>query len=112
VAFTSRNSLKPLTKRRILVKLVSLGVAALVGVGSFGTAFAQSKTFAPDPQTCVSNVSALDVNADTFVDNREMAQYGRIETNVDTDGDGRISSNEVTVACRDGALDALEPEGG
>ena len=94
------------------MKLTSLGVAALISVGTFGTAFAQSKTFGADPQNCVSNVSALDTNGDSYVDNGEMATYSRIETNVDTDGDGRISRNEVTVACRDGALDALQPKGG
>ena len=94
------------------MKIVNLGVAALISVGTFGTAFAQSKTLGPDPQNCVSRVSALDTNGDSYVDNREMAEYGRIETNVDTNGDGRISSNEVTVACRNGAMDALQPEGG
>ena len=94
------------------MRFTSLGVAALLSVGTFSTAFAQSKTFSADPQNCVSNVSALDTNGDSYVDNREMAEYGRIETNVDTNRDGRISSNEVTVACRDGALDALQPKGG
>jgi hypothetical protein len=94
------------------VKLVSLGVAALIGAGMFSGAFAQSNTFGADPQTCVSNIGALDTNGDGFVDNREMAAYGRIESNVDTNGDGRISSNEVVVACRDGALEALKPNGG
>ena len=87
-------------------------MAALISVGTFSTAFAQSNTFAPDPRNCVSNVSALDTNGDCYVDNREMAEYGRIETNVDTDRDGRISRTEVTVACRDDALEALQPKGG
>jgi len=94
------------------VKFTSLGVAALLGVGTFSTAFAQSNTFSADPQNCVSNVSALDTNRDSYVDNSEMAEYGRIETNVDTDRDGRISPKEVTVACRDGALETLQPKGG
>ena len=94
------------------MKFINLGVAALMTAGTFGTAFAQQTTFSPDPRNCVSNVSALDTNGDNYVDNTEMAEYGRIETNVDTDRDGRISSNEVTVACRDGALEALQPKGG
>ena len=94
------------------MRFTSLGVAALLSVGTFSTAFAQSNTFAPDPRNCVSNVSALDINDDSYVDNREMAEYGRIETNVDTNRDDRISRNEVTVACRDGALEALQPKGG
>ena len=56
------------------MKFTSLGVAALLGVGTFSTAFAQSNTFSADPQNCVSNVSALDTNRDSYVDNSEMAE--------------------------------------
>ena len=94
------------------MKLLNLGVAALLSAGTFGAALAQQNSFSPDPRNCVSNVSALDVNGDSYVDNREMAEYGRVQTNVDIDGDGRISPNEMVVACRDGALEALEPKGG
>jgi hypothetical protein len=98
-------------KRRKFMKLMSMGVAAIIAASTFGVAQAQQNHFGPDPKTCVSNVSALDTNGDSYVDNTEMAEYGRIENNVDTNGDGRISAQETTVACRDGALQALKPQG-
>jgi hypothetical protein len=92
------------------MKIMSLGAAAILAATTFGAAQAAQNTFAANPENCVANVAALDLNGDSYVDSQEMAQYGRIESNVDTDGDGRISNQETTVACRDGALAALEPK--
>jgi hypothetical protein len=88
------------------MRIMSLGAAAIIAATTFGAAQAQKV----NPENCVANVAALDVNGDGYVDSQEMAQYGRIETNVDTDGDGRISNQETTVACRDGAMAALKPK--
>lgn len=65
---------------------------------------------ATNPDNCVADIGALDANGDGYVDNTEYASYGRVEMNVDTDGDGRISADERIVACREGALQALKPE--
>ncbi len=39
-----------------------------------------------------------------------MAKYGKIDTKVDTNGDGRLSKKEMTVACNDKTMQALEPK--
>lgn len=92
------------------MKFASFALAAALSAASFGVAQAQSPTLMEDPQLCVSRVAALDQNRDTYVDAGEYESYGRIATNVDLDGDGRISAEERVVACRDGALEALRPQ--
>lgn len=92
------------------MKFSSFALAAALSAASFGVANAASPTLTEDPRLCTSRVAALDVDRDTYVDAGEYETYGRIATNVDTDGDGRISENERVVACRDGALEALQPK--
>ncbi|WP_088342536.1 MULTISPECIES: hypothetical protein [Rhodomicrobium] len=93
------------------MKFSSFALAAALSAASYGVAQAQSSnTLTEDPRLCVSRATALDVNRDTYIDAQEYESYGRIATNVDTNGDGRISAEERTVACRDGALEALRPK--
>ena len=92
--------------KKTLTTLAAALAAALVF-----SPIAQAKDMYTDPDKCVAEVGALDVNGDGYVDNDEYAAYGRVETNVDTDGDGRISGDEKVVACKDGAMQALKPKG-
>ncbi|MBU1211337.1 MAG: hypothetical protein KJ587_08700 [Alphaproteobacteria bacterium] len=70
---------------------------------------AQAQEMYTDPDKCVAEVGKLDVDGDGYVDNNEYSAYGRIETNVDTDKDGKISGDEKVVACKGGAMQALKP---
>ena len=72
---------------------------------SFGSVQAQTRV---DPDKCIAEIGALDTNGDGYVDGREFARYGQIETNVDTDHDGWISAEERTVACRRGVFRSLQ----
>lgn len=93
------------------MKITTFAIAAAMTAASFGVASAQSgSSFKSDPSQCMANVGALDKNGDGFLDNSEMSAYGRVETNVDVNGDGRISAQEMTVVCRDGAAQALQPK--
>ncbi len=92
------------------MKISTFALAAAMTAASFGVASAQSGAFKSDPSQCMANVGALDKNGDGFLDNTEMSAYGRVETNVDVNGDGRISAQEMTVVCRDGASQALQPK--
>lgn len=91
------------------MKFTSVGLASLMVLGLASLANAQENRF-QSPDQCVSEVGALDANGDGFVDNTEYAQYGDIQTNVDTDSDGRISRDELTVACDSDLANALMPK--
>ena len=92
------------------MKTVNIGLASLLLFGMAGVANAQTSTY-QDPDQCRAEVTALDVDSDGYITDAEIADRGNIETNVDTDGDGRISSDEVVVACDSKLMDALTPKG-
>lgn len=87
-------------------------LAAAMATGLALSPAAHAKEMYTDPDKCVSEIGALDKNGDGYVDNTEHSQYGRIDTNVDTDGDGKISGDEKVVACKGGAMQALNPNKG
>ncbi len=89
--------------------VLKLALAGVLSVAAMSPAFAQSVY--SSPENCVAEVGKLDTNGDGYVDNTEASQYGRIETNVDTNGDGRLSADERTVACKSGLMDAFKPSG-
>jgi hypothetical protein len=92
------------------MKTANIGLASLLILGLAGSANAQTSAY-QDPDQCSAEVTALDVDRDGYITNAEIAGRGTIETNVDTDGDGRISSDEVVVACDSKLMDALTPRG-
>ena len=92
------------------MKLIHAGLASLLIIGTAGSAFAQSSVYT-DPKQCTTEVGGLDVNADGYVDAAEMKGRGEINTNVDVNGDGRISRDEMTVACDSKTMEALTPKG-
>jgi len=92
------------------MKTVNIGLASLLLLGMAGVANAQTSPY-QDPAQCRAEVTALDVNGDGYITDAEIAGRGSIETNVDTDGDGRISGDEVVVACDSKLMDALTPQG-
>lgn len=90
------------------MRTVTFGLIGLAAVVVAGSASAEDTYRNPD--NCVADVERLDANGDGFVDNTEYAAYGDIDTNVDVDGDGRISPDEKVVACKSGAMRGLVPE--
>lgn len=93
------------------MKYSMFAVAATIAAGLALSPAVNAKEMYTDPDKCVSEIGALDANGDGFVDNTEYSQYGKIDTNVDTDGDGTISEDEKVVACKAGAMEALAPKG-
>lgn len=91
------------------MKFTSVGIASLMVFGLAGAVNAQDNRF-QSPEQCVSEVGTLDANGDGFVDNTEYTQYGDIQTSVDTDSDGRISRDELIVACDSDLANALMPK--
>ncbi len=91
-----------------MVRSTSLGLVLTLAVG-LGPAAAQSP--ASTAQACIAELAKLDRNADGFVENNDMAEYGPVATNVDLDNDGRLSSEERRVACESGLLKPLKVEG-
>jgi hypothetical protein len=87
------------------MKFAPIGLAAMMSLGLIGVG--NAAPFA-DESDCVAKIGALDMNKDGYVDNTERAQYTNLETNVDTDKDGKISMDERTVACKSGAVKALQ----
>ena len=85
------------------MKLASIGMALLLCVGAAHAAAPYGST-----EECLTALGALDVDGDGYVDKAELADNVRIEANVDSDGDGRISNAEQTVACRTGAVTGLK----
>jgi hypothetical protein len=78
--------------------LVSFGAASVLILGVAGTAVAQTDLY-QDPAKCRTNVVNLDINHDGYVDTAEAADHINIDTKVDVNGDGRISKDEMVVAC-------------
>ena len=89
------------------MKSLNLGLSTLMLVGMMGYANAQQSVY-QNPEQCKTEVSALDANADGYVDADEMGNRGTIATNVDVDGDGQISRDELVVACDNSLVEALE----
>lgn len=92
------------------MKLLPTTLAVMMAAGLSFASLAQAQEMYTDPDKCVSEIGALDANGDGYVDNTEYSAYGTIETNVDTDGDGKISNDEKVVACKGGAMKALAPK--
>jgi Ca2+-binding EF-hand superfamily protein len=89
------------------MKSLNLGLSTLMLVGMMSYANAQQSVY-QNPEQCKAEVGALDMNADGYVDATEMGDRGTIQTNVDTDGDGQISRDEMVVACDNSLVEALE----
>lgn len=90
------------------MKSLTIGLSALTLVGMMGFANAQQSVY-QNPEQCKAEVGALDSNADGYVSADEMSvRGGTIQTNVDVDGDGQISRDELVVACDNSLVEALE----
>ena len=91
------------------MKLAHAAIASILILAPAGTAFAQQNVFT-SPDECMNNALSLDANGDGFIDARERTGHEEIQTNVDTNGDGRISRSEMTVVCNSSTSDALKPK--
>lgn len=91
------------------MKSLTIGLSTLLLVGTMGYANAQQSVY-QNPEQCKAEVGGLDGNADGYVDATEMGDRGTIQTNVDVDGDGQISRDELVVACDNSLVEALEGE--
>jgi hypothetical protein len=87
------------------MKLASIGLAALLSLGTLGAANGAAYG---STEECLAALGALDVDGDGYLDKAEQADNVKVEANVDRDGDGRISNAEQTVACRTGAVTGLK----
>ncbi|MGF1619941.1 MAG: hypothetical protein ACFCUR_04935 [Rhodomicrobiaceae bacterium] len=81
---------------------------ALAGLTLLGLAeFAGTANAAPfeNQALCVDQISRLDTNRDGFIDAQEWPTIADIHKNVDLNGDGRISHDEMIGACDDGIVE-------
>jgi hypothetical protein len=81
---------------------------ALAGLTLLGLAeLAQIASAAPfeNQALCVDQITRLDADRDGFVDAREWPTIADIHRNVDLDGDGRISHDEIIGSCDDGVVE-------
>ena len=72
---------------------------------------ASAQSPASTAQACIAELAKLDRNADGFVENTDMTEYGPVATNVDLDNDNRLSADERRIACDSGLLKPLKVEG-
>jgi hypothetical protein len=72
------------------MKLVKAAIASLLILSPAGAAFAQQNLFT-SPQECISYAANWDADGDGYIDQAELRGHEETQTNVDTDGDGRIS---------------------
>ena len=91
------------------MKQINVALASLLLLGAAGAAQAQNNPFA-SPQECSANAVAADVNQDGYISGEEIRGAGTVETNVDTNGDGHVSVDEMTVACNSRTTEALTPD--
>lgn len=89
-----------------LVKYTFLPLMLLAFAGTANIADAQQHRF-QSSERCVAELSALDEDGDGYISDAEMGEYSEVATRVDTDGDGRISRDELVVACDDTLVQAL-----
>ncbi len=68
------------------------------------TFLASTSAFA-NPMGCIANIAQLDTNGDGVVSTEEASGITGVMANVDLDGDGRISPNEMVVVCQTTSLD-------
>jgi len=82
------------------IALAGLTVLGLAGLAQFASA-------APfqNQALCVDQISRLDANSDGFVDTQEWPSIADVHRNVDLNGDGRISEDEIMGSCADGVVE-------
>ena len=88
------------------MKLAAFGLVALLSLGVASAADAAGAY--ASTEECLAAVGALDVDGDGYVDKGEQGDVIKFEASVDRDGDGRLSNEEQTAACRTGAVTALK----
>jgi len=92
-------------KDLLKITLVPFALAA------FTTAANAQANVYQDPDKCMAEMTALDSDGDGFITGDEMGTRGTIATQVDTNDDGRIAPEELTVACDNNLVQALNPKG-
>lgn len=63
------------------------------------------------PESCKSEWTKVDANEDGKLDAKEAQPYSKVKTNMDTDKNGVITSDEYTVACTGGAFKEMKRQG-
>lgn len=89
---------------------ITTAVAALLTAGILSApTLAQTPGAAPqmDESRCISEFSKVDANKDERLAGSEMSKYNTVKSQVDTDGDGNISSDEYIVACKQGEFESI-----
>jgi hypothetical protein len=91
-------------------KPVSIALAAALTIAA-GASAAQALPAVGEPYDspaqCIADYSRLDTNHDGRIDTKESEKYPGIRENVDVNGDGIISGDESTVACKKGLARAF-----
>ena len=86
------------------MKLASVGLAACLCLGTVSAANAAAAY--GSTEECLAALGALD--SDGYVDKAEQTDSVKVDAGADSDGDGRLSNAEQTVACRTGAVTATK----
>lgn len=82
-----------------------IALAALLSLGMTGVAPRAIAAPFQNKTLCVDQISQLDADRDGFVDNKEWPSISGVHRNVDFNGDGRASQDEIIASCDDGIVE-------
>ena len=90
---------------------VAFAALALLGVGAGLLAHAARAEPFRNEALCIDRIDRLDANDDGLVDVQEWPSIADVHRNVDLNGDGRISHDEIMGSCEDGVVEIFENPG-
>jgi hypothetical protein len=87
------------------MRISKIVLAALVSLGLAGAAPLAIAAPFQNKALCVDQISQLDADRDGFVDDKEWPSISGVHRNVDFNGDGRASQDEIIASCDDGIVE-------
>jgi hypothetical protein len=82
-----------------------IALAALLSLSVAGVAPLAIAAPFQNKALCVDQISRLDANRDGFIDAQEWPSISSVHRNVDFNGDGRASKDEIIASCDDGIVE-------